>query len=116
MTHSKFPGLRWDAEGNTHHCATEDDVQPGWTDYHPDNAPKATQSEDDPWGKDTSMTRAEIIAALDEGGVAHKKNAPTDALAKQLRAAVLGVLEEGNAEYNPLLSTKNLLALIPAPE
>jgi len=107
MTHSKFPGLRWDADGVAHHCETEDDMQPGWAD-HPAKAQKVAPDE--------SMTRQDIIAALDEGGIVYKKNAPTDALAKQLRVAVLSVLEENDVKYAPNASTKDLLALIPQPE
>lgn len=113
MTHRKFPGLRWDAEGNTHYCATEDDVQPGWTDYHPDNPPVSATVEK---GLGADMSRAEIIAALEEGGVTFSKNAPTASLAKQLRTAILSELEEQSVKYEPTSSTKDLLALIPAPE
>lgn len=113
MKHSKFPGLRWDTEGNAHHCATEDDVQPGWTDHHPDNAPVSATVEK---SAGAEMSRAEIIHALDEGGVPYKRNAPTDALAKQLRVAVLNVLEDQSVKYDPTAPTKDLLALIPAPE
>lgn len=113
MTHSKFPALRWDAAGNVHHCETEDDVQPGWTDYHPDSAPVSAILEK---GLGADMTRTEIITALEDGGVTFSKNAPTAALAKQLRVAVLSALEEHDVKYDNAASTKDLLALIPAPE
>lgn len=109
MKHSKFPGLRWDVEGNVHHCETEDDVQEGWTDNHPDSAPKAKAAGD-------SMTRPEIVAALEQGGITFSKNAPTAALAKQLHTAVFTALEEAAIAYEHDMTTKQLLGLLTPPE
>lgn len=120
----KFPGMRWDAEGNAHLCRSEADVQPGWTDQHPsnitaevapalppDHPPPTPESPDVP-----EMTRDDIIAALNEGGVLFSVNAPTKALYKKLRAAAWEALNTAGIVCNPEADARTMLELLPKPE
>lgn len=64
---------------------------------------------------DIPMTRDEIIAALNSGGIPFDDNAKTRALHNQLRDAVHAALIEAKISYVDNAPTKDLLALLPDP-
>jgi len=123
--------MRWDAEGNAHLCRSEADVQPGWTDQHPSNIPAeaapAPPPDHPPPSNETppapeapevqEMTREEIVTALNEGGVQFSNNAPTKALYKKLRVALIEALSAvENIAFDPEADARTLLNLLPKPE
>ena len=61
------------------------------------------------------LTRKEIVAALEAGGVTFDKDARVDALYEVLTKAVKDALAAAEVEYDPNLDTKALLALLPDP-
>lgn len=99
-----YPRYRWDAAGKAHRCEGPDDDNPEWTDAHPGSAGA------------TVMTREEVVEALQEGGIAYSKNAPTAALRRQLADAVRAVLTTNDITFDDADDTKTLLGLLPAPE
>lgn len=82
-----FPGYRWDAEGKPHRCETAADVDPAWTDYHP-----ASLAENKPLPPPVvsaiPLTRVQVIAALQDRGIAFQRNGSTQSLYDKLVSAV----------------------------
>ena len=97
--YSAFPSFVWHPEtGERKLCKSPEDVPEGYLDHHPANPlytdEKASVKEPGP-AKDPApadevggMSRAEIVAALKEGGVKFTPNTGTPKLAKILEAEV----------------------------
>lgn len=115
MSRHKFPGLRWDADGKAHHCNGPEDCDPSWTDYHPANKPE-NKPAPEPKSAPVPLTRAEIVEALEAGGVAYKQNASTKALHDLLVSELRKTLAEHEIEIPDGADAKTLLSLLPMPE
>jgi hypothetical protein len=105
-----FPARMWSPEGKTDVFHRAEDVPAGWTPYHPNSAPEAVTGAVEV----LPMERADIIAALNAGGFEFKKNAPTPALYKQLRARLVEHLTTAGVEFDADADAKTLLGLIPS--
>lgn len=111
----KWPAYYWDQDSKPHRCEGPEDVQEGWLDYSPANAAEAPAPNINE-AKPAPMTRDEIIAALNDGGIDFKKNAGTSALYSQLTERVKAHLTESGIAFNPAADTRTLLGLLKAPE
>lgn len=103
----KFPGHRWSPDGEMRVFHTAEDVPEGWTEYHPDSAPKVERQP----ATSIDLTRKEIVEALNAGNIPFVKNAKTEALYAQLTEAVKAHLAETGVEFDPEASVKSLLEL-----
>lgn len=100
--------------GQSKLCATPDDVPEGWED-HPykledTQAPKVKTVKLAAAG----MTRPEIMAALDAGGVSFQKNSSTAALNALLTENIIAALTADGTEFDPTADIKTLYALLTA--
>lgn len=85
-TFSAFPGMRWHPEtGECKTFATAAEMPEGWLDCHPSSLPEKPA--------DQAMTRKEITAALNDGGISFKPTASTaslyDLLVDSLKTALV---------------------------
>lgn len=112
----EFPKMLWDADGNVHLCNGPADVDPSWTNYHPNDVEKAAAKAEKAAVVSAVMSRDDIVAALNQGGVEFKKNAPTPALYKQLVAALRSELDQRGVQYPADADAPALLALVAPPE
>lgn len=123
-----FPAMMFDPEtGEGKVFKTAGEVPEGYLPFHPkDPARKAKDALEaakvvDAKPADAAkpvqlpLTRKEIVAALEAGGVTFDKSARVDALYEVLTKAVKDALAEAKIEYDPNLDTKALLALLPDP-
>lgn len=108
------PTMAWHPEtGENQIFNHPSEVPEGWLDTHPSNVKAAVKQEGN---KPLSMTRKEIVAALNDGGLSFDNKAPVKALYAQLTDAVKAVLTEAQVQFDPNADTKDLLALLPKPE
>jgi hypothetical protein len=111
--------MRWHPEtGEPAIYHSEADIPAGHLDHHPadpNHAKPAPVKPEKPAKVDPEyggMTRKEIRAALNDGGVAYDKSADTEELLKVLDDKVRAVLTEQGREFDPNASTKALLGLL----
>lgn len=84
--------------------AAADDAPKSWLDHHPGTAqPVAEETNDD------RLSRDEVIAALQAGGIEFSKNARTASLEKQLRAALA---DELGVNVTDPRATRDLLGAV----
>lgn len=102
------PTMAWHPKtGENKIFNSSSEVPEGWLDTHPNNV--AEKSAPD-------MTRKEIIAALSSGGIQFDERANKETLYEVLTDAVKKALTEAEITFNPALTTKQLLDLLPSPE
>lgn len=110
---SEFPALYWKADGTSYTAKSADDVVAGSTPYHPSNAPKEEVKA--PGANDLPLTKDEVLAHLQEGGIAHNPNKSHGKLYDLLLAAVKAALDEAKVPYAAdETNVKVLLALLPS--
>lgn len=116
---SAFPAMLWHPEtGESRVFHKAGDVPEGWLDTHPDNvknlpkAEKAAQTKPVP----LSMTRKEMVQALQDGGISFDPASKVDVLYAILTEAVKKFLTDAEVEFDPATDTKALLELLPKPE
>jgi hypothetical protein len=124
MTEKHLPTMAWHPEtGENQIFNHPGEVPSGWLDTHPDNKPKpakapaaAKEAAKTEAAKQLSLTRKEMLEALQAGGVEHDPKAKVEALDAVLRGAVEKALADAKIPYSPEAPTKELLALLPSPE
>src|SRR5581483_9866922 len=111
MTNTKSaPTMAWHPEtGENRVFPHPSEVPEGWLDTHPSNASKAAEGGDKNPGDKLPMTRKEIVAALNDGGISFDKQAKTSALYAQLLDAVKSALTEAGVEFDVNADAKVLL-------
>jgi hypothetical protein len=117
MSDNKFKGptYRYGPNGEGQVFNHSDDVPEGWLDDPTKHeAPAKQASEAAPAQPD--MTRKEIVAALQSGGLQFDARANVATLYAQLTEAVKKALADSGVDPVPDLPTKQLLELLPAPE
>lgn len=114
-----YPAMKWHPEtGEARAFTKAGDVPDGWLDTHPNNisvVDKAAANNKDVVGKPVPLplTRKEMVAALQQGGIAFDPAAKVDVLYAVLTEAVKKFLTDAEIEFDPALDTKALLALVP---
>jgi hypothetical protein len=111
-----FPAFYYSPDGEAQIFQAASDVPEGWTTKHPNHQSDVAKPDPKPdlTPNPDKLTRDEIIAALNNGGIAYKKNAGTAALEAQLRESIKAFLTDtGVPELALDASTKELLTLLP---
>lgn len=118
--HPDYPAMKWHPEtGEPTVFNAPGDVPAGYLDRHPnDPAGKVEVKKPDAPAKVPALclTRKEIRAELDAGGIAYEKDEPTAVLYDKLVAALKAHLEAAEVEFDEAADAKALLALVPKPE
>jgi len=114
MTKFAGPSYYYGPDGEAKIFHDSDEVPAGWLDDPKKHKakPEVVQKPEDVLG----MTKAEIVAALNEGGIAFQKNASAKTLHDLLRASVITALTEAGTEFDPQADTKALYGLLTPPE
>lgn len=112
---SVFPGMRWHPQtGESRVFDKAEDVPEGWINTHPASLP----AEAAPAGADETaslnMTRKEIVAALEEGGIQFNPRHGVKALYALLVENLKKALTEMDVPFNAdTTDAKELLGLFP---
>ena len=113
----KGPTYRYGPNGEAKIFNDSNDVPEGWLDHHPTPAEAAEIAVIVPGASAAiPMTREEIIAALEGGGIGYKRNAGTKALYDQLTVKVKEHLVEREIAFPAGADTKALLELLSSEE
>jgi hypothetical protein len=113
MTVQKFPGYRWHPEsGDCRIFDKAEDVPEGWLESHPGSLDQAAPAADKAYDA-LPLSKKEIVAALDEGGVSFKKNAPVAALYALLMENLKKALTEQEIAFPEDADAKALMDLFP---
>lgn len=120
MNIQTFPALMWHAvTGEVGLFTKAEDVPEGYIDTHPNNLASVTQpaAEQPNAPAALSMTRDEIVKALEEGGIPFKPNASDKKLHNLLVFKVKEVLQAAEIEFDDACTdAKILLGLLPPSE
>lgn len=121
-----YPAYKWHPETGEQKLFTKaGDVPQGWLDTHPSNlseddkarlADAAKAPEAQTKAAPLSLTRKEVVKALQDGGIQFDPAAKVDVLYAILTEAVKKFLTEAEVEFDPAADTKALLELLPKPE
>jgi hypothetical protein len=114
--YTAFPAYMWSPEGECRPFDKAEDVPDGWTDHHPNHFDGQKPPPPVKAAVPTPMTRDEIVAALDAGGIEFGKNTGTKALYDLLTKSVQKVLTDRSIPFDQNADTRVLLGLLPPPE
>lgn len=103
----KGPTVMYGPGGESRVFTNSADVPDGWADNPKDAVVAAPKAPLPP-----ALSREEIIAALEGGGISYKKQASTPALYAQLTENVKAHLTKNGVAFDPDADTKQLLALL----
>jgi hypothetical protein len=115
MKNQQFPAMMWHpitGEAVTVNSAAE--VPDGYLDQHPNSLAEAEKATPEKPAVGLPMDRAAIVAALNEGEIAFKKNAPTGALYNQLTASLRDALASANVTAPDSAEAPELLEMVKA--
>jgi|SRR6185437_14084595 len=108
-----WPSRKYGPNGQSEIFERAEDVPEGWLDAPPPVEEVAAVVVEPP--APLGLTRDEIVAALNEGGIEFKKNAGTKSLHDLLRDNVVAALHEKGEAFDVDADTKTLLGLLTAP-
>jgi hypothetical protein len=106
--------MLWNAKTGEAQVFADNDTPPaGFIDHHPADVEKGGKPAKDPASPaEKPLTKAEIVAALEAGGVEFDKGAKADVLGKQLHDALVAALTASNTAMTGEESTRELLAMV----